>query len=92
MAGNKTTDGLPISLLVKLLNQIPGVTIRPGTNHPYVANFDGLRPCPIAASTDAKRMVVPWVAQITGYTNKTSIYESLRLGEWYTAVEERGEK
>ncbi|OGI75634.1 hypothetical protein A3D36_01760 [Candidatus Nomurabacteria bacterium RIFCSPHIGHO2_02_FULL_36_29] len=83
MSGNKTRDGMIISSIVKSLNQIPGVTVRSGTNHPFVANRDGLRPCPIAASTDAKRMVVPWVAQATGYSNRNSIYDSLRNGEWY---------
>ena len=83
MAGNKTRDGIRISEIVKLLNQLPGVGIRQGNNHPFIAIRDGLRPCPIAASTDAKTMLVPWIAQATGY-NRQSIYSSLRNGEWYT--------
>ncbi|MEK6942866.1 MAG: hypothetical protein AABX00_02280 [Nanoarchaeota archaeon] len=82
MAGNRTNDGIRISDIIRLLSQLPGINIRQGSNHPYIAIRDGMRPCPIAASTNAKTMLVPWIAQATGY-NRQSIYSSLRSGEWY---------
>ncbi|MBI2558685.1 hypothetical protein HYW20_05155 [Candidatus Woesearchaeota archaeon] len=82
MAGNKTSDGISISAIVKLLGQLPGVSIRQGSNHPFIAVKDGMRPCPIATSTNAKIMLVPWVAEATGYDRK-AIYSSFRSGGWY---------
>lgn len=81
MAGNKTIDGLRIEQIARMMLNIPGIEIRKGTNHPFVAIKSGLRPCPIATSTNAKKMIVPWLAQATGY-NRNCIYDSLRLGEW----------
>ena len=82
MAGNKTSDGISISAIVKFLGQLPNIGIKQGSNHPYLATKDGMRPCPIATSTNAKTMLVPWVAQATGY-DKKSVYSSLKSGEWY---------
>jgi len=81
MGGNKTRDGINLSTIVRMLSQISGINIRQGTNHPYIAVYDGLRPCPIAASTDAKRMLVPWIESATGYERR-QIYSSLKSGEW----------
>ena len=82
MAGNKTIDGIKIQALVKMLGKIPQISVREGSKHPYIAISDGIRPCPIATSTNVKTMVVPWLAQVIGYNSK-SIYNSIRCGEWY---------
>ena len=82
MAGNKTIDGLKIEKIVSMISNIPGIGIKRGTNHPYLAFTDGLRPCPIASSTHARRMLVPWLSKATGYSDKNQIYHSLRSGEW----------
>lgn len=80
MAGNKTRDGIKLTNIVKALTQI-GATIRQGSNHPYVAYIeDSTRPCPIASSTDARRMVVPWVKMHSSYTDAQQIYQALRNG------------
>jgi len=82
MAGHKTRDGIKLSKIVKMLEQLQGVEIRSGTKHPFIATSDGARPCPIATSTDAKRMLTPWVADVTGMT-KATVYSSLKDGTWY---------
>jgi len=81
MSRNKTRDGLSLGKIVKMLETLAGVEIRKGAKHPYIANYDGLRPCPVAASTDAKRMLVPWLKQATGY-KPSYIYSSLKTGRW----------
>jgi hypothetical protein len=79
----KTRDGLKVSRILRALEQIAGVNIRPGRNHPYVAFKEGYAVlCPVAASTDARKMVVPWVKQISLYQNSESIYQALRNGGW----------
>jgi hypothetical protein len=78
MAGNKTSDGIRLSKILKLAREI-GVEIRDGTNHPHILNYQGLRPCPIAASTHAERMVAPWIAEVTGLARKEA-YKALRRG------------
>ncbi|MAG78237.1 hypothetical protein CL616_02615 [archaeon] len=79
MAG-KTADGLNLKRVIKSLDTIPGLYLREGTNHNLIAKMDGYRPCPIAKSTHVKRMVVPWIKEITGYNNAREIYRSLRSG------------
>ena len=81
MAGNRTRDGIRIGRVVRALEGIDGVSIRPGTNHLLVAFAQGsTRPCPIATSTHARRMVVPWVKEVTPYSDVNQIYSSLRNG------------
>lgn len=80
----KTTDGIRLSTIVRMAEALPGVTVREGTKHPYVLQYAGLRPCPVAKSTDAKRMLVPWMRQITGQEG-SDIYACLRSGEWGVA-------
>jgi hypothetical protein len=83
MAGNKTRDGIKISKLLKFLGNIDSVEIRPGNNHPFVArSSENTLSCPIASSTDARRMVVPWIAETIGYHNSNAIYNALRSGSW----------
>jgi hypothetical protein len=77
----KTRDGLPLSKILKVVRGIEGISIRDGTRHPFVLSYEGLRACPIAESTDARKMLVPWLRDATGYKPAT-IYESLRKGKW----------
>jgi len=51
----RTRDGIRLDRVVRTARKIPGISVREGTNHPYILNFDGLRPCPIATSTDIRR-------------------------------------
>jgi len=79
MAGNKTRDGLKISKVLRVARDF-GVSVREaGGNHPYILGFDGMRPCPVASSTDARRMVVPWLQEVTGY-DAQRVYSFLRRG------------
>ena len=80
MAGNKTRDGIRLTNIVRIAEQI-GARIRDGTNHPYILNYDGVRPCPIATSTHAGRMVAPWIANATG-RSKQEAYTAMRQGYW----------
>lgn len=77
----QTRDGIRLSNILNAARGIEGVIIRDGRNHPYVLNRNGQRPCPVAESTDARRMIVPWFRQATGYNNET-IYQALRRGSW----------
>jgi hypothetical protein len=81
MAGKKTRDGIRINDIVSVAQEVSGITIRPGTNHPYVLKAPNMMPCPLATTTDARRMVAPWLSQ---YTGKTSMecYDALRQGSW----------
>jgi len=72
----KTRDGLKIPKLVKMLENW-GITIREGTNHPYIAKYENMRPCPIARSTDAERMLAPWVSQALNL-NRKEVYSKMR--------------
>jgi len=83
MAGNKTRDGIKLSHIERALLRIPGVEIESGSKHVAKAVYPGQRPCPIATSTDARRMIVPWVITITSqvYT-AAQIYDALRAGVW----------
>ena len=79
MGGNKTLDGLPLSKILSFVESI-GVDVRSGNNHPYVLNYNGMRPCPVASSTNAKRMIVPWIRAITG-DKSSEVYKGLRNGK-----------
>lgn len=77
----KTRDGLKINNVVKSLETIDNVVLRKGTKHPKIAVREGYaRRCPIATSTNAKKMIVPWVKEVTGYDNAKQIYNALRSG------------
>lgn len=82
MSGQKTIDGIRIPDIIKLLGELEAVSVRSGTNHPYIAESANIRPCPIATSTHAKQMLVPWIEKTTGYDRK-KIYQSLQRGKWY---------
>lgn len=80
MSGNKTSDGIRLNYILRVARKI-GAIIRAGNSHPYILNYEGLRPCPIATSTHAKRMVAPWIAEATG-RSRTEAYDALRRGYW----------
>ena len=80
MGGHKTQDGIKLNSIVSALQSI-GIGIREGSNHLYIAyTEDSPRPCPIATSIDARRMIVPWVKMHTGYSNANEIYDAFRRG------------
>ena len=76
MAGNKTRDGISLSKILKVARDM-GATIRTGTKHPFVLNYEGMRACPVAASSNARRMIAPWISKITNYTPREA-FEYLR--------------
>ena len=76
----KTRDGVNLMNILKIAVAI-GAGVREGTKHPYVLNFADLRPCPVAESSDARRMIAPWIAQATN-KNKTEVYQAMRQGYW----------
>ena len=80
MGKNKTRDGAKISYIVRIAREI-GATLRDGTNHATILKYPGLRTCPVASSTDARRMVAPWLAQARGCSN-TEAYTAIRAGSW----------
>jgi len=83
MAGNKTRDGLKLTKIVRALLTLPGIEIREGGKHPYVAHMTGYnQPCPIATITDARRMVVPWICRATEHKDSERVYLALREGGW----------
>ena len=78
----KTRDGLRLSQVVKTLESVPGVSIRSGTNNELIALMEGHpRSCPVDRSTNARRMVVPWLKAVTGYESAREIYDALRSGD-----------
>ena len=72
----KTRDGLKIPKIVRLL-QGWQIEIRDGTNHPYIARYPNMRPCPIAESTDGEKMLSPWLSQALNRP-KREIYAELK--------------
>ena len=81
MPKQETRDGLKIKKVVKSLKSIDEVTFRGGKNHGIVAIAERHgKCCPIATSTHARRMIVPWVKEVTGYDNAKQIYNALKSG------------
>lgn len=80
MGGQKTQDGIRLRDILKAAD-LAGAGIKMGSNHPYLLTHPGMRPCPIATSTHAERMVAPWLAQATR-RNKQEVYANLREGTW----------
>jgi len=78
--GNKTADGIRLTDVVKAALQA-GARMRDGNSHLFILNYDGMRPCPVASSTHAERMVAPWLARATGAT-KQEAYTAIRRGYW----------
>lgn len=80
MTRNKTIDGIRLNDILRIVGDA-GIGFRTGNSHPYLLTCEGLRPCPLASSTHAERMVAPWLAQATG-KSKQEAYEALRRGYW----------
>jgi len=78
MAGNRTQDGLSLRGILKVALDA-GIEIRKGGKHPYNLICPNMRPCPVAVSTHAKRMLVPWMAEATGI-ERGELYQALRQG------------
>ena len=82
----KTRDGFHLNDIVTatkvLVEEIPELGMRPGSNHEKVLTYPGMKACPIAQSTVVKTMLAPWLKQVTGYTSQY-IRDSLRRGKWY---------
>jgi len=79
----KTRDGIRLTDILSAVEKIEGVSIRQGNKHPYMLNYGQMRPCPVAESTDAKYMIVPWLKQVDvlRQCDKQTIYQGLRQGE-----------
>lgn len=78
----KTEDGINLSTIVKAASEMPMVRVREGTKHPIILQADGVQPCPVSTSSDAKRMLSSWLKQVTGYSTDR-IYLALKAGTWY---------
>jgi len=78
MSRKRTQDGLDLNRILNVAQEM-GAEIRTCGKHPYNLNYEGMRPCPIATSTHAKKMVVPWMAEATGL-ERTTLYRALRRG------------
>jgi len=78
MGGNRTQDGLSLKDILKVALEA-GIEVREGGKHPYNLTSPRMRPCPLATSTHAKRMVVPWMAEATGRERK-ELYQALQRG------------
>ena len=77
----KTLDGIKLSKILRTVKELTGIEARAGTNHPHILEYAGQRPCPLAESTHAKRMLVPWLKKVTGYEPQR-IYQALKQGYW----------
>ena len=81
--GRKTSDGIRIGKLVKALNDFFEISIVEGSRHALKAIHEGIEPCVIAQSTNARHYVVPWVKKITnGNYDTNQIYTALKKGKW----------
>tara|TARA_Y100000310_G_C20643206_1_gene795111 strand:- start:1231 stop:1488 length:258 start_codon:yes stop_codon:yes gene_type:complete len=84
MAQRRTRDGIRLNNIIRCLRGFEGINIRPGRNHNYIANMQGFaRPCPIASSTNARTMIVPWLRQVANVCDSSTIYSCLRNGRTY---------
>lgn len=64
----KTRDGVMIGNIEKAVKSLEGITLRNGSKHAKILNHPDMRPCPLAGSTHARRNVVPWLKEVTGYS------------------------
>jgi hypothetical protein len=76
----KTIDGIRINDILRTTMEA-GVSIREGKSHAYILNYKTMRPCPLAKSTHAERMLAPWLAMATG-TSKQECYQAIKRGYW----------
>ena len=80
----KTRDGITLEKVVKAARQL-GLFVKEGSKHPYLLIHEGMVPCPVATSTDVRRMVVPWTKKATGYDSDIlySCFKKGKLGGLY---------
>lgn len=80
MAGNKTRDGFRIADVARSVSRLFGIIeVRNGDRHPFVLSYPGMFPCALACSTDVRRQISPWIAQVTGYSSN-QVYQAIRSG------------
>lgn len=75
----KTIDGIILEKVVKVAESL-GFSVKYGTKHKYLLLAEGMVPCPVAASTNVKTMVVPWVKRATGY-DSNELYSFFKKGK-----------
>jgi len=75
----KTVDGIKLENILRAATTIDGVKVREGHSHRYLLEYNGYHPCPVAASTNVRTMVVPWLKRVTNY-NSNELYASLKRG------------
>ena len=80
MSQRKTSDGIRHADCLRVAEQA-GAAIRYGGRHEYILKYENMRPCPLAASTNARTMLAPWLARATG-RDRQEVYEALRRGDW----------
>ncbi|VVB78007.1 Uncharacterised protein [uncultured archaeon] len=79
----RTADGLRLKNVAKALEKLSFVTVRRESNNPYIAFRAAYPvPCPITVDTDARKVIVPWVRNATGYKNTERLYKALKCGGW----------
>jgi hypothetical protein len=78
----KTRDGIKLSTIVRMVRELDDVSTRMGTNHPILLLAQGYRPCPVAESSDARRMISPWLSHVLDYSPR-QVYSAFRAGRWY---------
>ena len=80
MGGNKTRDGLKIKAVARAVGELfSHIEVRHGSDHPYVLSYQGMFPCALAASTDVKQHVAPWIARTTnGEYKSNQVYQQIR--------------
>ncbi len=73
---------IPLDRIAKAAKKLEGMTVRPGTKHPYIMVHPSMeKSCPVAKTSDAKKMIVPWIMEATGYDHRT-VYQGIRKGKW----------
>ena len=75
----KTRDGISLEKVVKVARQL-GLSVKEGSKHPYLLIYKGMVPCPVATSTDVRRMVVPWIRKSLDYDTET-LYSYFKKGK-----------
>ena len=76
----KTADGLGFKEIGDLALALGG-TVRQGTKHNYIIQLPTQRAVPLAESTHAQQMLMPYFRQATDYSNR-EILDAMRRGAW----------
>lgn len=78
MKRKETSDGIRLTKILRLAEDL-GVDLRTGRKHKYILNYPNLRGCPVAPSSDAKKMIAPWLSQVSGRTRQET-YNAMKKG------------